>query len=786
MTALGVATSSTKPVRSENTGPLPETTRPLTTVSTAWKLTIVAVAIISNAALLVAQQAAFRLLAPVIGSSVETWSAIIGVFLLGIAIGNHYAGKLADRFSAVPLISGSLFAGAASMLLMPVIADNLAQSVVFTQFSLSVQIFTGAFFVCLLPGIILSLVTPPSIRSVVSDPRQVGSAAGRIFAWGTFGSLAGNYLAGFVLLAMFGVRAITTMTAASLMILAVATFFGGRRHAVNAKRDHESAAETSHGAAEGDSIIDVDRQWYSQALLIVFACSFVTGALEGAAFRILAPLVGVSMFLSAGVVGVILAGMSFGNALGGNLATRFGTHQVLRKSLIACAVATLAVAPFWKFAVSSGIFKQMSLIPQILVWSFTLFLLPAIAFGTITPQVIRLSVRNVKHSGKISGQLYAWSTVGCIVGILAAAWFTIESFGAIRTSILCGMIPVGLALLVGSGIRKVSNKSGDNDATNSDQRMIPAALLVAAVALLFICKSPYDRESRYFSLAVDDDVIDGRDVKVLVLDRLVHSAIDLDDPSFLHYPHERIQGDFTRAAAKDARAAGRTPRVLVIGGGGYSFPRWVESQADLNDVIIDVVEIDPAVTEIAHDRLGLSRETRIHSIHMDGRQYVKAAPAATYDLVIQDAVNDFSVPYHLMTAEYNTLIQRLLQPEGVYLLTVIDAMESGRFLASAVRTVQSSFGETHLLAPPETHKIRDRSVYVIGGRLPANTNAATSQSLTSDASTAWWKDRSYAHIFPDQEVSALLARRGDSSPLLTDDYAPVDTLMTSHFLERSK
>jgi hypothetical protein len=432
----------------------------------------------------------------------------------------------------------------------------------------------------------------------------------------------------------------------------------------------------------------------------------------------------------------------------------------------------------------------MSLIPQILVWSFTLFLLPAIAFGTITPQVIRLSVRSVKNSGKISGQLYAWSTVGCIVGILVAAWFSIETFGAIRTTILCGMIPVALALLTGkaAGTRtmKATEEVSQASSAGTDPRMIPAALLVAAVALLLVCKSPYSRESRYFSLAVDDDVLDGREVKVLVLDRLVHSAIDLDDPSFLHYPHERIQGDFTRAAARDARAAGRTPRILVIGGGGYSFPRWVESQSDLHDVIVDVVEIDPAVTEIAHDLLGLSRDTRINSIHMDGRQYVKAAPAASYDLVIQDAVNDFSVPYHLMTAEYNALIQRLLQPDGVYLLTVIDAMESGRFLASAVRTVQRSFGETHLLAPPETHKIRDRSVYVIGGRLPATTTGVSNAQTASQASTTWWNDRSYAHIFTEQEVTSLLERRGDSSPVLTDDYAPVDTLMTSHFLERGK
>lgn len=139
-------------------------------------------------------------------------------------------------FPRLRCISGSLAAGAISMMLMPVIADNLANSVAFGQLSLSVQIFTGAFFVCLLPGIVLSLVTPPSIRSVVNDPKEIGSVAGRIFAWGTFGSLAGNYLAGFVLLAMFGVRVITSMTAASLVVLAVATFLGGRRHAIGGKQ----------------------------------------------------------------------------------------------------------------------------------------------------------------------------------------------------------------------------------------------------------------------------------------------------------------------------------------------------------------------------------------------------------------------------------------------------------------------------------------------------------------------------------------------------------------------
>ncbi len=732
----------------------------------AWQRLIVVVAIVSNAALLVAQQVAFRLLSPVIGSSVETWSAIIGLFLLGIALGNHLAGKFADRLPAVTLISGSLFGSALAVWLMIPIANSLSGAAIFSALPLTAQIFTASFLVCLLPGVTLSFVTPPSIRSLVSHVDDVGSAAGRIFAWGTFGSLMGNYVAGFILLAMFGVSSIVQMTSVCLLLTSVITFLVGRSKASSQALPGTTVASTLtaephfDAAARSDSV-----RWIRRAFLIVFACSFASGALEGAAFRILAPLVGVSMFLTAGVVGVILAGMSFGNYLGGVLATRCSSRSVLRTSLLVCAVTTLAVAPVWKVVVSAGVLKEISMIPQILFWSFTLFLLPAIAFGTITPQVIRLSVGDVRRAGSISGQLYAWSTIGCIAGILTASWLMIESFGAIRTSLLCGVIPVLLMFFV--------KPAGDN-VRSSDRLMMPMAMLVAAAALLVVCKSPYDYESRYFSLAVSDDVIDNRNVKMLVLDRLVHSAIDLNDPSFLHYPHEKIQGDFTRTAARDARAAGRQPRILIIGGGGYSFPRWVESQSDLADVHLDVVEIDPAVTEIAHDKLGLSRSTRINSIHMDGRQFVKSAPAASYDLVIQDAVNDLSVPYHLMTAEYNVLIQRLLQSEGVYLLTVIDSMEYGRFLTSAVRTVQHSFEETQLLAPVETSSLSERSVFVIAGRSGAVRRAD------------WWADRSSAHAFSKADVDQLVSRNVQMSPLLTDDYAPVDTLMISHFLNRAE
>ena len=91
---------------------------------------------------------------------------------------------------------------------------------------------------------------------------------------------------------------------------------------------------------------------------------------------------------------------------------------------------------------------------------------------------------------------------------------------------------------------------------------------------------------------------------------------------------------------------------------------------------MDVVEIDPGVTQVAYEHLGLKDYEGLNIVHMDGRQFVaeKAEPG-TYDLVIQDAVNDLSVPSHLLTKEYNDAVKRRSSPDGVYLLTVIDSLD---------------------------------------------------------------------------------------------------------------
>jgi hypothetical protein len=141
---------------------------------------------------------------------------------------------------------------------------------------------------------------------------------------------------------------------------------------------------------------------------------------------------------------------------------------------------------------------------------------------------------------------------------------------------------------------------------------------------------------------------------------------------------------------RGARRNNSNPRALVVGGGGYTFPRY--AMEAMNDVQMDVVEIDPGVTWMAKNHLGLKDYDRLKIHHMDGRQYVsEKVPPGTYDLVVQDAVNDLSVPSHLLTKEYNDAVKATLKPNGVYLLTVIDSIGYGKLWKAAMHTLQESY-----------------------------------------------------------------------------------------------
>ena len=285
-------------------------------------------------------------------------------------------------------------------------------------------------------------------------------------------------------------------------------------------------------------------------------------------------------------------------------------------------------------------------------------------------------------------------------------------------------------------------------------------------------KGPCTRETNYFCIKVQEEDKNGETVRVLILDRLVHSYTSLDDPTHLVYGYEKA---YAEVAAYRAQRANSGLRTLFIGGGGYPFPDYLE--AIYPDSESDVVEIDPGVTQVAYEYLGLSLDTKIASYNEDARMYLERTPDVKYDLIMGDAFNDFSVPYHLTTRGFNDRVHAWLTDGGLYVVNIIDG-GWGRFLRAYVHTMRQTFRYVYLAPTIDSWRTSVRSTFVIIGTDTALDVEALERidGGDSDAQLA-------RQLLATDKVDALLA---EAPPVtLTDRYAPVDQMLAAVFLDRA-
>ncbi|MDP3046810.1 MAG: fused MFS/spermidine synthase, partial [Chloroflexota bacterium] len=367
----------------------------------------------------------------------------------------------------------------------------------------------------------------------------------------------------------------------------------------------------------------------------------------------LAPYIGVSLYTWTSIIGVVLAGISLGNYLGGKLADRAPSQNTLGWLLFVAGIATLAVVLVAQVATGANL--DLPLIPKIVFLTTVIFFLPCCLLGMVSPLVVTLTLKDIHQTGTTIGTIYAFSSLGSIAGTFATGFVLISMIGTRSIVALVGITLVIMALLL---TRMGSTK------------VQAAVILVSLLALSWqisqrsALASTCTLETDYFCIKVTEETTtDQRTMRKLVLDHLVHSFVILDDPTHLEYGYEKVYAEMARVLA----GPGRPISALFIGGGGYTFPRYLESQYPGST--LDVVEIDPGVTRIAHTHLGLPDTTTIRSYNEDARQYLmRATPSAQYDLILGDAFNDLSVPYHLTTREFSERVRRFLKPDGLYLI----------------------------------------------------------------------------------------------------------------------
>src|SRR4030043_900859 len=164
-----------------------------------------------------------------------------------------------------------------------------------------------------------------------------------------------------------------------------------------------------------------------KANTVAFNASFRTLVSELVAGRIMAPYVGVSLYTWTSIIGVVLAGISMGAYLGGRIAHRYPRSSTLGWLLFLSGLGAFSISPLTNLI--GGAQFHTSLMTRILLITTIIFFIPSCLLGMISPVVVKLTLNNLEKTGNVVGKIYAFSTLGSILGTFATGFFLISWMG---------------------------------------------------------------------------------------------------------------------------------------------------------------------------------------------------------------------------------------------------------------------------------------------------------------------------------------------------------------------
>ena len=420
-------------------------------------------------------------------------------------------------------------------------------------------------------------------------------------------------------------------------------------------------------------------------LVSVFLTGMAILIIEILATRILAPYFGNSIYTFTSVISVILLALGIGYYFGGRLSD-WKLSAVLFYQIILVSGFTVLLLQFLVVAVAPWLSYQFNMIHGPLVVSLVLFFIPAFLLAFLSPYAIRLlQIIDPNHPGNDVGVVFFWSTLGSIIGSISTGFLFVPLY-PIDTILMF----VGYGLLILSCLGLLVNN------TKHIKWVIVIILLIIAhyfISLTFDENKSdivYEQQGLYELITVKDVVVNQRPVRLLLQDANTNSGMYLDDKSMLI--------DYTKYYELYKLFKPDTKQFLAIGGGAYSVPKDILDTT--RDIIIDSVEIEPGLFDIALGYFSLPKSSR-HTNHvMDGRRYLYETDKQ-YDAIFSDVYRSFAaVPMHFVTNEFFQLVYSKLTNNGVFIANIFGSSKPGQDnnILSIVKTIQNVFPQVYVFA----------------------------------------------------------------------------------------
>ncbi len=412
--------------------------------------------------------------------------------------------------------------------------------------------------------------------------------------------------------------------------------------------------------------------------LIVFIAGMSVMMLEIAGIRILSPYFGSSFIVSTSTIGIILAALSLGYYIGGKLADKSTSMKKLAFFVFIAGLYNF-ITSFIQFKLFGYISLKMSLnffIASIIA-SIFLFAIPSILLGIVSPYVIKVALNSQKdkeNTGNIVGKLYAFSTLGSILGTFLCGFYLILYFGMEIISFV-----VSFCIFLCSVLCYMADDK-------KNKFLLYTLISFIVINFFFIVffklnkfkideNSICSKTSMYQYLTVNKYVKENQE-EILTLQNVFDDSFlsvfpvgKTPEESLFNY-HELFYKVFVEKKDKS--------NVLLLGNGAGIFLNAINSYKEKNptrEINVEVVEIDKVVTELAQKFFQMKSNSTTSFYHEDARTFVNKKAISkekTYDLIYLDVYKEgIFMPASLTTVECMEKFKSILADNGMLLINVI-------------------------------------------------------------------------------------------------------------------
>jgi spermidine synthase len=495
----------------------------------------------------------------------------------------------------------------------------------------------------------------------------------------------------------------------------------------------------------------------------VFTAGMTTLAIELSASRLMGNVFGTSNIVWANIIGLILVYLTMGYFLGGRLADRFPFFKSFYR-LLAWGAFTSGFVPI----VARPVLLQAAtaverLDSAVMIGSFiavlVLFSIPVTLLGCISPFAIRLALRDTDEAGRISGKIYAISTLGSILGTFLPVLLLIPTMGTAYTFMTFSLGLLAVAL-IGLGM--------EDFRVSLRYLWMPALLIILAVLLLsgpmkVSAGQVFEKESAYNYIQVVER--DGMRMLLLNEGQGVHSVYAPDlDATYGTW-------DFFLAAPffnPPPFSLKSVERVGIVGLAAGTIAKQYTNV--FGPIPIDGWEIDPEIVTVGRIWFDMN-ETNLNAFVADGRWGLTHSQNV-YSVIGVDAYRLPYIPWHLTTQEFFLEVYKHLTSDGVVVVNVGRTPEDRRIIEALVGTIGSVFPSVHVVDVPHTF---NTIVFATVQSTRAENLVFNEHVLCENSETSLLCDVLHRTI-------ANLQPTPTSEIVFTDDWAPIEQLTNSVML----